>query len=579
MATGTGKTFTSFQIIHRLTKSGAKKKVLYLADRNVLIDQTMTQDFRPFKSKMTKIQNRKMDSSYEIYMALYQQLVSPEDNEPNPYTEFQPSFFDLIIVDECHRGSAREDSQWREILEYFSSATQIGMTATPKAVDGANNLDYFGKPIYTYSLRQGIDDGFLAPYRVTNSFISVDLTGYVAEEGDTDNDGLLMEPGFFDRKDFGRRLAIEKRRDIVARRITKMLKQIGRMTKTIVFCPDIEEAEAMRQLLTIYNADLCKKDHRYVMKITGDDYEGKKQLDNFIDVNEPYPTVVTTSEMLSTGVDCKTCGLIVIDKEIQSMTEFKQIIGRGTRIREDKGKWHFEILDFRDATKKFFEPEFDGDPEPPSGGGGGGGGARPPQPPTPPTPPQSPQVKKYHVDGEDIQIDKEYVSFLDATGKLTKEKYTDFTRKRIRGKYPSLNDFLQKWTEAERKEAIVKELKEYDVLLDAIREQNPALAEADIFDIVCHVAFDQKPMSRKERANKVKKSDYFSQYGEKARQVLETLLDKYADSGVLELEDINILLTPQLAKFGKPQKIMKYFGGMAGYMSAVKSMENRIYAA
>lgn len=577
MATGTGKTFTSFQIIHRLTKSGAKKKVLYLADRNVLIDQTMTQDFRPFKSKMTKIQNRKMDSSYEIYMALYQQLVSPEDNEPNPYTEFQPSFFDLIIVDECHRGSAREDSQWREILEYFSSATQIGMTATPKAVDGANNLDYFGKPIYTYSLRQGIDDGFLAPYRVTNSFISVDLTGYVAEEGDTDNDGLLMEPGFFDRKDFGRRLAIEKRRDIVARRITKMLKQIGRMTKTIVFCPDIEEAEAMRQLLTIYNADLCQKDHRYVMKITGDDYEGKKQLDNFIDVNEPYPTVVTTSEMLSTGVDCKTCGLIVIDKEIQSMTEFKQIVGRGTRIREDKGKWHFEILDFRDATKKFFEPEFDGDPEPPTGVGGGG--TRPPQPPTPPTPPQPPQVKKYHVDGEDIQIDKEYVSFLDANGKLTKEKYTDFTRKRIRGKYPSLNDFLQKWTEAERKEAIVKELKEYDVLLDAIREQNPALAEADIFDIVCHVAFDQKPMSRRERANKVKKSDYFSQYGEKARQVLEILLDKYADSGVLELEDINILLTPQLAKFGKPQKIMKYFGGMAGYMSAVKSMENRIYAA
>lgn len=577
MATGTGKTFTSFQIIYRLTKSGAKKKVLYLADRNVLIDQTMAQDFLPFKSKMTKIQKRKMDSSYEIYMALYQQLVSSEDNHPNPYTEFQPSFFDLIIVDECHRGSAREDSQWREILEYFSSATQIGMTATPKAVDGANNLDYFGKPIYTYSLKQGIEDGFLAPYRVTNSFISVDLTGYVAEEGDTDNDGLLMEPGYFGRKDFGRKLAIEERRDIVARRITKMLKQIGRMTKTIVFCPDIEEAEAMRQLLTKYNSDLCRKDHRYVMKITGDDNEGKKQLDNFIDVNEPYPTVVTTSEMLSTGVDCKTCGLIVIDKEIQSMTEFKQIVGRGTRIREDKGKWHFEILDFRDATKKFFEPEFDGDPEPPISGGGGE--PRPPQPPTPQTPPQPPQVKKYHVDGEDIQIDKEFVSFLDTNGKLTKEKYTDFTRRRIRGKYPSLNDFLQKWTEAERKEAIVKELKEYDVLLDAIREQNPALAEADIFDIICHVAFDQKPMSRRERANKVKKSDYFTQYGEQARQVLEALLDKYADSGILQLENIEILLTPQLAKFGKPQRIMKYFGGMDGYMSAVRNMENRIYAA
>lgn len=576
MATGTGKTFTSFQIIHRLTKSGAKKKVLYLADRNVLIDQTMTQDFRPFKNRMTKIQNRTMDSSYEIYMALYQQLVSPEEDKPNPYTEFQPSFFDLIIVDECHRGSAKDDSQWKEILKYFSSATQIGMTATPKAVDGANNLDYFGNPIYTYSLKQGIEDGFLAPYRVTNSFLSVDLTGYIPEEGEADLNGKIIKPEYFSRKEFGRELAINKRREIVAWRITKMLKQIGRMTKTIVFCPDIEEAEAMRQLLTNFNSDLCQKDHRYVMKITGDDYEGKKQLDNFIDVDQPYPTVVTTSEMLSTGVDCKTCGLIVIDKEIQSMTEFKQIVGRGTRIREDKGKWHFEILDFRDATKLFHDPEFDGDPEPPTGGGGGGGTT--PKPPKPKTPPGEPH-EKYHVDGVDIQIDKEFVSFLDANGKLTKESYTDFTKKRILGKYPSLNDFLQKWTEAERKEVIVKELKEYDVLIDAIREQNPALAEADIFDVICHVAFDQKPMTRKERANKVKKSDYFTQYGEQARKVLEILLDKYADTGILELENIAILLTPQLAQFGKPQKIMKYFGGMDGYLSAVKNMESRLYAA
>lgn len=576
MATGTGKTYTSFQIIHRLTKSGAKKKVLYLADRNVLIDQTMTQDFRPFKNRMTKIQNRKMDSSYEIYMALYQQLVSPEEDTPNPYTEFQPSFFDLIIVDECHRGSAKDDSQWKEILKYFSSATQIGMTATPKAVDGANNLDYFGKPIYTYSLKQGIEDGFLAPYRVTNSFLSVDLTGYIPEEGEEDLNGRIIEPEYFSRKEFGRELAIKKRREIVAWRITKMLRQIGRMTKTIVFCPDIEEAEAMRQLLTNFNSDLCQKDHRYVMKITGDDYEGKKQLDNFIDVDQPYPTVVTTSEMLSTGVDCKTCGLIVIDKEIQSMTEFKQIVGRGTRIREDKGKWHFEILDFRDATKLFHDPEFDGDPEPPTGGGGGnGGGGGTPRSPQPGPEPH----EKYYVDGVDIQIDKEFVSFLDANGKLTKESYTDFTKKRILGKYPSLNDFLQKWTEADRKEIIVKELKEYDVLLDAIREQNPALAEADIFDIVCHVAFDQKPMTRKERANKVKKSDYFSQYGKQAREVLEILLDKYADTGILELENVAILLTPQLAQFGRPQKIMKYFGGKDGYMAAVKNMESRLYAA
>lgn len=576
MATGTGKTFTSFQIIHRLTKSGAKKKVLYLADRNVLIDQTMTQDFRPFKSVMTKIQNHKMDSSFEIYMALYQQLVSTDDNKPDPFTEFQPSFFDLIIVDECHRGSAKDDSQWKAILNYFSSATQVGMTATPKAVDGANNLDYFGEPIYSYTLKQGIEDGFLAPYRVTNAFLSVDLTGYIPEEGEEDLNGKLIEADYFSRKDFGRDLAIKTRREIVARRITKMLVQIGRMTKTIVFCPDIEEAEAMRQLLTNLNSDLCKKDHRYVMKITGDDYEGKKQLDNFIDVDQPYPTIVTTSEMLSTGVDCKTCGLIVIDKEIQSMTEFKQIVGRGTRIREDKGKWHFEILDFRDATRLFHDPEFDGDPEPSSGNGGsGGGGNRPPKPVSPPTEPH----EKYIVNGFDVQIDKEYVSYLDSNGKLTKESYTDFTKKRILGKYPSLNAFLQRWTEAERKEVIVKELKEYDVLLDAIREQNPALAEADIFDIVCHVAFDQKPMTRKERANKVRKSDYFSQYGEEARKVLEILLDKYSDTGILELENVAILLTPQLAQFGKPQKIMKYFGGMEGYMSAVKNMETRIYAA
>ena len=352
-----------------------------------------------------------------------------------------------------------------------------------------------------------------------------------------------------------------------------MLKQIGRMTKTIVFCPDIDEAEAMRQLLTNFNSDLCQKDHRYVMRITGDDYEGKRQLDNFIDVDQPYPTIVTTSEMLSTGVDCKTCGLIVIDKEIQSMTEFKQIVGRGTRIREDKGKWHFEILDFRNVTELFHDPGFDGDPEPnrPSVSGYA--------PKESNHKPLSEPHPKYYVDGVSVQIDKEYVSFLDANGKLTKESYTDFTKKRILGKYPTLNDFLQKWTESERKEVIVKELKEYDVLIDAIREQNPSLADADIFDIVCHVAFDQKPMTRKERANKVRKSDYFSQYGEQARKVLEALLDKYADTGILELENVAILLTPQLAQFGKPQKIMKYFGGMDGYLSAVKNMETRIYAA
>ena len=589
MATGTGKTFTAFQIIHRLTKSGAKKKVLYLADRNVLIDQTMVQDFRPFKKVMTKIQNKNLDPSYEIYMALYQQLVSYDDNVKDPFTEFAPTFFDLILVDECHRGSARDDSAWRKILEYFSSATQIGMTATPKVKEGANNLDYFNEgehkePLYTYSLKQGIEDGFLAPYRVTNSFLNVDLEGWSPEEDERDIHGYLIEQGYFSRKDFGRNIALLKRREIVARRITKMLHQIGRMTKTIVFCTDIDEAEAMRQLLVNMNSDLCKKDSRYVMRITGDDTVGKKQLDNFIDVDQKYPCVVTTSEMLSTGVDCKTCGLIVIDKEIGSMTEFKQIVGRGTRLRTDKGKWHFEILDFRNATQLFKDPEFDGDPEPPQGGGsgpsggstpGGGGGGTPPGggggEPRPP---------KYIVGGHDIQITHEKVSYLGADGHtLVTESLKDFTRKNIRGKYASLDDFIQNWSASERKQAIVDELKEYNVLIDAVREQNPSLAEADIFDIICHVAFDKKPLTRRERANNVKKRNYLAKYEGEARRVLEVLLDKYADNGILELENENILELPPFDQIGKPSKICKFFGGPAGFFRALEELENELYKA
>ena len=587
MATGTGKTFTAFQIIHRLTKSGAKKKVLYLADRNVLIDQTMVQDFRPFKKVMTKIQNKNLDPSYEIYMALYQQLVSYDEGVKDPFTEFAPTFFDLILVDECHRGSARDDSAWRKILEYFSSATQIGMTATPKVKEGANNLDYFNEgeykePLYTYSLKQGIEDGFLAPYRVTNSFLNVDLEGWSPEEDERDIHGYLIEQGYFSRKDFGRNIALLKRREIVARRITKMLHQIGRMTKTIVFCTDIDEAEAMRQLLVNMNSDLCKKDPRYVMRITGDDTVGKKQLDNFIDVDQKYPCVVTTSEMLSTGVDCKTCGLIVIDKEIGSMTEFKQIVGRGTRLRTDKGKWHFEILDFRNATQLFKDPEFDGDPEPPQGGGegpggtpGGGGGGTPPGggggEPRPP---------KYIVGGHDIQITHEKVSYLGADGHtLVTESLKDFTRKNIRGKYASLDDFIQNWSASERKQAIVDELKEYNVLIDAVREQNPSLAEADIFDIICHVAFDKKPLTRRERANNVKKRNYLAKYEGEARRILEVLLDKYADNGILELENENILELPPFDKIGKPSKICKFFGGPAGFFKALEELENELYKA
>ena len=573
MATGTGKTITAFQIIHRLKASGTKKKILYLADRNILIDQTMAQDFKPFKKVMTKVQGATIDSAYEVYMALYHQLVSNEDGVEDPFKQVQPTFFDLIIVDECHRGSAKDDSAWRKVLEYFNSATQIGMTATPKAETGANNLDYFGEPIFTYSLLQGIQDGFLAPYRVTNSYISIDLQGFKPDDDEKDLLGRDIAQRLYERKDIGRDIAFTKRREIVAKRITKMLKQIGRMTKTIVFCTDIEEAEAMRSLLVNLNADLCKKDARYIMRITGDDNVGKKQLDNFIDVDQPYPTVVTTSELLATGVDCKTCGLIVIDKEIGSMTEFKQIIGRGTRLRTDKGKWHLEILDFRNATAKFKDPKFDGDPEPPQGKRG--------KPYTIPEEPSSvvsePHVK-YLVEGEKIAITTEIVSILGEDGKTMRtESITDFTRKQIRKRYATLNDFVKNWTEAERKKVIVDELKDYSVLVDAVREKNPALAHADIFDVICHVAFDQPPVTRRERANNVKKRNYFAKYEGKAREVLEALLDKYADYGILNLEDSDILDTAPFNKIGKPQKIVKLFGGLDKFEQALKELENEIY--
>ena len=551
-----------------------KKKILYLADRNILIDQTMTQDFKPFKRFMTKVQDAKIDSAYEVYMALYHQLVGKEGEE-DPFRQVQPTFFDLIIVDECHRGSAKDDSAWRKVLEYFNNATQIGMTATPKAETGANNLDYFGEPVYTYSLLQGIQDGFLAPYRVTCSFIDVDLQGFTPEEDEKDIYGKVVEQRLYQQKDFGRDIAIITRREIVARRITNMLKDIGRMTKTIVFCPDIEEAEAMRSLLTTLNADMCAKDDRYVMRITGDDNVGKKQLDNFIDVDQPYPTVVTTSELLATGVDCKTCGLIVIDKEIGSMTEFKQIIGRGTRLSTDKGKWHLEILDFRNATKKFKDPDFDGDPlpkikrpssreypVPPDGGG------------------NSVVHEKYTVYGQAVSINTEIVSVLDEDGKTMRtESVRSYTRKQICKRYATLDDFVKNWTAAERKSAIVDELKELNVLVDAVRAKNPALADADIFDIICHVAYDQPALTRRERANNVKKRNYFAKYEGKARQVLEALLDKYAEYGILNFESVDILDHAPFDEIGKPPRIMKLFGGIDNFNKALKELEDEIYKA
>ncbi|WP_405324889.1 EcoAI/FtnUII family type I restriction enzme subunit R [Fibrobacter sp.] len=574
MATGTGKTYTAFQIIERLHKSECKKKILYLADRNVLIDQTMGQDFKPFKKIMTKVKGKELDSSYEIYMALYQQLVSYDEGVPDPFTAFKPEFFDLILVDECHRGSAKEDSEWRKILEYFSGATQIGMTATPKVANGANNLEYFGEPIFTYSLKQGIEDGFLAPYRVTNSFLNVDLKGW-APEGPQEIDlfGNVIPEQLYQRPDFGRELVIKTRREVVARRITQMLYRIGRMTKTIVFCTDVEEAEAMRQLLVNLNADMVKEDSHYVMRITGDDAVGKKQLGNFIEPDEAYPVVVTTSEMLSTGVDCKTCGLIVIDKEIGSMTEFKQIVGRGTRLKTDKGKWHFEILDFRNATKLFKDPEFDGEPEMPEEPKHGGGSVH-----APPPPPYNPGPKKYYINHVEVKIDAETVSYLGADGKTqVVESFTDFTRKNIRGKYATLDDFIKRWTAEERKAAIVEELQEYDVLIEAIREANPELAKVDVFDIICHVAFDQKPLTRRERANNVKKRNYLAKYEGKAREVLEALLVKYADDGILQMEQNDVLKLDPFSHIGTVPKIMKLFGGREGYEAAVIDLKKQLY--
>lgn len=577
MATGTGKTFTAFQIIHRLHKSKTKKKILYLADRNILIDQTMAQDFKPFKKFMTKITSvgegeNKIDSSYEVYMALYHQLVGKE-GKPDPFLEVQPNFFDLIIVDECHRGSAKDDSAWRKVLEYFNTATQIGMTATPKADEGANNLDYFGKPVYTYSLLQGINDGFLAPYRVTADFINVDLQGWTPEEGEHDLLGKEIEQKLYQRQNIGRDLAIKLRRQIVAHRITQMLQDIGRMTKTIVFCSDIEEAAEMRTLLINMNADMCKKSPYYVTRIVGEDKEGKKQLDNFISVDEPYPVIVTTSELLSTGVDCKTCGLIVIDKEIGSMTEFKQIIGRGTRLRKDKGKWHLEILDFRNATAKFKDPDFDGDPVPPKGGKK----YKPREEPSEHLGEPDPH-EKYTIEGKDIRIAHEVVSVLGEDGKTMKtESVQTFARTQIRRHFESLDNFINTWTEAERKQAVMDELKENAILIDAVRESNPALKDADIFDIICHVAFDQPPLSRRERANNVKKRNYFGKYEGKAREVLEALLDKYAENGILDFEKANILEIPPFNKIGKPTKIIKLFGGPAKFEEAIRELEQQIY--
>lgn len=601
MATGTGKTYTAFQIIHRLWKSGAKKRILFLADRNALIDQTRRGDFKHFKDKMTVVKHRMIDKSYEVYLALYQGL-SGADEEANAYKQFSPEFFDLIVIDECHRGSAKEDSAWREILTYFKKATHIGLTATPKETDEVSNIEYFGEPVYTYSLKQGIDDGFLAPYRVVRVNLNVDAEGWRPEQGKKDKDGNKVEDRVYNRKDFDRTLVIDERTQIVAKKLSEFMNGFDRFAKTIVFCSDIDHAERMRSALSNLNSDLVADNHKYIMQITGDNDEGKRELDNFINPEERYPVIATTSELMTTGVDAQTCKIIVLDSEIKSMTKFKQVVGRGTRINEEFGKLYFTILDFRNVTDLFADPEFDGDPirvkpvtedtdlsnivdeeendtspiideisgeeieiEPE---------IRYPEPQTTTDKVNEPRQKVY-VNGVDVSILISREMYFDNDGKPITTSLKDHTKELIKGQYASLNDFLNKWNNTDKKEIIIKELEEQGVLVDALRDA--VNREVDLFDLICHVAFDQPPLTRQERANNVKKRDYFTKYGNEVRKVLESLLDKYADEGVTNIESLDILKVKPLTDFGSPMEIIKQFGSKAKYLEAVKELEYELY--
>ncbi|PKH10550.1 restriction endonuclease subunit R [Planomicrobium sp. MB-3u-38] len=594
MATGTGKTYTAFQIIYRLWKAGKKKKVLFLADRNILIDQTMTNDFKPFEKVMTKVENRHLDSSYEVYTALYHQLAGEDGIEP--FRQFKPDFFDLIIIDEAHRGSSKEESAWRKVLNYFGGAgtTHIGLTATPMQTKDVSSSDYFGKPVYTYSLKQGIDDGFLAPYKVIRIGLDRDLEGYRPEKGKLDVSGQLIEDREYNIKDFDRNIIIDGRTLRVAQRITEFLKKTNRFDKTIIFCIDIDHAERMRQALVNENSDLVKENSKYIMRITGDNPEGKAQLDNFIDRESKYPTIVTTSKLLTTGVDAKTCKVIVLDSNINSMTEFKQIIGRGTRLDPEHGKEFFTILDFRNASRLFADPAFDGIPEgvidiPP------GGEIVEPDPPTggddpiPPEPPiyppggdegdggPEPRIK-YRVNDISVSIINERVQYYDKGGQLVTESLIDYTRKNILKEYANLEGFLRSWNAQEKKQAIIDELAEQGVLLDALRDTEN-LAELDDFDLICHLAYDQPALTKAERANNVKKRGYIYQYKDVAREVLEVLLEKYKDEGIRELEGTEVLSLKEFEKFGNPMKIVKAFGGKPNYLKAVKRLQDEIYLA
>ncbi|MCH7764653.1 MAG: DEAD/DEAH box helicase family protein [Candidatus Marinimicrobia bacterium] len=598
MATGTGKTYTAFQIIHRLWKSNTKKRILFLADRNCLINQTKRGDFKHFKDKMTIIRKHKIDKSYEIYLALYQGITNYNDDK-DAYREFSPGFFDLVVVDECHRGSAASDSAWREILRYFNSATHIGLTATPRETKTISNIEYFGEPIYTYSLKQGIEDGFLAPYKVIRINIDIDSEGWRPEKNKLDKVGEPIEDRLYNLKDYDRTLVIEERTQTVGFRISEYLKATNRFDKTIVFCVDIDHAQRMRQTLINENPDLALENSKYVMKITGDDIEGKMELDNFINPEERYPVIATTSKLLTTGVDAQTCKLIVLDSNINSMTEFKQIIGRGTRINEEYGKHFFTIMDFRNVTRLFADPDFDGEPvqiyEP-----------GPDDPPVPPEDPIEPDAggnertlidpepigeisepptggyppepfRKVYVSGVEVKIINERVQYLDSEGKLITQSLTDYTRTNVHKQFKSLDDFLQKWNEAEKIQVLVNELEDNGVLFHELSET--VGKDFDPFDLICHVVFDQPALTRKERADNVKKRNYFTKYGEQARAVLETLLDKYSDGGIENVENMNILSITPFDLYGTPVEILKMFGGRNQYLQAVKELEQEIYKA
>lgn len=608
MATGTGKTYTAFQIIHRLWKSGKKKRILFLADRNALIDQTRRGDFKHFKDKMTVIKHRMIDKSYEVYLALYQGLTGA-DEQANAYKQFSPDFFDLIVIDECHRGSAKEDSAWREILTYFKKATHIGLTATPKETDTVSNIEYFGEPVYTYSLKQGIDDGFLAPYRVVRVNINVDAEGWRPEQGKKDKYGNEVEDRIYNRKDFDRTIVIDERTLTVAKKLSEFMNGYDRFAKTIVFCSDIDHAERMRTALSNLNSDLVAKNYKYIMQITGDNDEGKRELDNFINPEERYPVIATTSELMTTGVDAQTCKIIVLDSEIKSMTKFKQVVGRGTRINEEFGKLYFTILDFRNVTDLFADPEFDGDPirikpvskdidlstiiddeendispiiddisgedlsdqlagieiEPE---------IRYPEPQTYADVVSEPRQKVY-VNGVDVSVLISREMYFDNNGKPITTSLKDHTKELIKGQYASLDDFLNKWNNTDKKEVIIKELEEQGVLVDALRDA--VNREVDLFDLICHVAFDSPPLTRRERVNNVKKRDYFTKYGAEARKVLESLLDKYADEGITNIESMDILKVKPLTDFGSPMEILKQFGNKEKYLEAVKKLEMELY--